>query len=114
MDRLDKTGNYRHILQQVIERHARLTASDREIESIPICDTTHDHYLLMSLGWDRVGRAHDILVHLRLKDGKVWIEWDGIEDGIARDLIEAGIPKEDILFALQSREPQPMAELIAA
>ncbi|MGH9942152.1 MAG: element excision factor XisI family protein [Pyrinomonadaceae bacterium] len=31
--------------------------------------------------------------HLRLRDGKVWVEWDGAEPSITQELLDAGIPK---------------------
>ena len=114
MDRVEKLNKYQSILQQIVEKHAKVMASDRQIESVAICDTVHDNYLLMGVGWDHAGRAHDIIFHLRLKDGKVWIEWDGIEYGIAHDLLEAGIPKEDIVMAFYEPTPRPLAELVAA
>ncbi len=114
MDRLDKLNQYREILKQVIEHQATFKASDRQIESVPICDPIHGHYLLMSLGRDHVGRAHDILIHLRLKDGKVQVEWDGTEEGIFDELLEAGVCKEDVVFDLGDEDFVPASEFIAA
>ena len=34
-----------------------------------------------------------------IKDGKVWIQHDGTEDGIAEELVEAGVPREHIVLA---------------
>ena len=54
------------------------------------------------------------VIHLRLRDdGKVLIEYDGIEYGIAYDLIEAGIAKEDILLNMYAT-PRPLTEKLAA
>lgn len=114
MDQISKLDGYRRILQQVVEKHAAVKIPDGQAESVPICDPVHDNYLLMSVGWDVTGRAHYVIFHLRLKDGKVWIEWDGIEYGIAHDLLEAGIPKEDIMMAFYGPTPQPLTELVAA
>ena len=51
---------------------------------------------------------------LRLRDdGKALIEYDGIEYGIAHDLIEAGIAREDILLNMYST-PRSLTEAIAA
>lgn len=61
-----------------------------------------------------VKKPVDIKFHLRLKDGKVWVEWDDIEYGIVRDLVAAGIPKEDIVMAFYGRKPRPLTELMAA
>jgi hypothetical protein len=49
-----------------------------------------------------------------LKDGKVRIEWDGIEYGITRDLIAAGIPAEDIVAEYGEDDFQSVQELVAA
>src|SRR5262245_8717271 len=114
MDKIEKTMRYRQILQQVVEMHVNMPTGPSQPESIPICDSVHDNYLLMDVGWNATGRAYYIIFHLRLVDGKVWIERDGIEYGIAEDLIEAGIPKEDIVLAFGDREPKTLSELAAA
>ncbi len=98
---MDKLSQYREILRDTIKRHARFTPSHGVIESLPICDVEGDQYLLMDVGWDATGRVHAVSLHLRLRDGKVWIEWDGTEPGIAVELIEAGIPESDIVAAFQ-------------
>ncbi|MFN5967216.1 MAG: element excision factor XisI family protein [Pseudanabaena sp.] len=36
---------------------------------------------------------------MSIKDGKVLIEYDGIEGGITQDLIQRGIPEQDIVLA---------------
>ncbi len=108
---MEKVEKYRRILQQIVEKYAQTPRRENQASLIPICDTVHDNYLLMRVGWDKVGRAHNTLFHLRLQDGKVWIEDDGIENGIANDLLEAGIEKDDIVLAFYGREPKPLTEL---
>ena len=114
MDQHHKLNHYRQILKQVIERHAAMKPSDRQLDSLAICDPANDNYLMMDLGYDHLGRVHEVIIHLRLRaDGKVLIEHDGIEYGIARDLLAAGIPAEDILFNMY-RRPHPLTETVAA
>ena len=114
MDQLNKLDRHRHLLRQVIGQHAAMKLGDRQLESLAICDPNNDNYLLMDVGYDQAGRADDVIIHLRLRaDGKVLIEYDGIEYGIARDLIEAGIAPEDILFNMYAT-PRPLKEAIAA
>ena len=114
MDQHTKLARYRQILRQVMETHAAMKPADRQLDSLAICDPSNDNYLLMDVGYDHVGRADDVIVHLRLRDdGKVLIEYDGIEYGIAHDLIEAGIAKEDILLNMYAT-PRPLAEPLAA
>ena len=114
MEQLDKLNRYRELLQKVIERHAALKPSNRKLDSLAIADTKTDNYLMMDIGNDELGRVDDVIIHLRLRDdGKVLIEYDGIEYGVAQDLLEAGIASEDILFNMYAT-PRPLTEAIAA
>jgi hypothetical protein len=60
----------------------------------------------MSVGWDK-HRVHGCVVHIDLIDGKCWIQRDGTETGIARDLVAAEIPKDRIVLAFKSPEIRP-------
>jgi hypothetical protein len=41
-------------------------------------------------------------MHIDLKDGKIWIQHDGTEEGIANRLVEAGAPREDIVLVFHA------------
>jgi XisI protein len=58
--------------------------------------------------------VHSVVLHLRIKNSKVWIERDGMEEGIATDLLEAGIPKEDIVLAFYRPERRAITEFAVA
>ncbi len=54
------------------------------------------------MGWRRNGlRDYGCLLHLDIKDNKIWIQYDGTEDGIAYELLELGVPKDDIVLGFQ-------------
>jgi len=107
---MDKLDAYRRILQQIVGRHAEYLPSHGQIETMPIADTSRDQYLLMDVGWDRTGRVHAVVFHLRIHDGKVWVEWDGTEQGVTQELLDAGIPKEDIVLAFYRPERRSFTE----
>ena len=56
----------------------------------------------MSVGWNGQHRIHGSLLHVDIKNGKIWIQHDGTEEGIANRLVAAGVPKDDIVLAFQS------------
>lgn len=114
MAQVISTETYRRLVCEVVEQHARLAAGTPQPETIAVCDTAHDNYLLVDVGWEKDERSHYVVVHLRLREGKVWIEKDGIEYGIAYDLLDAGIPAEDIIMAAYSPRPSPLVEPAAA
>jgi len=37
-------------------------------------------------------------LHLDIMDNKIWIQQDGTEVGIANELVELGVPKQDIVL----------------
>jgi hypothetical protein len=39
------------------------------------------------------------VVHVEIRDDKLWIHYDGIEDSITEELVAAGIPKDHIVLA---------------
>ncbi len=105
---MDKVTQYRKIVQDVLTPIAQRHYSSPTISHEAVFDEPNDRYLILSVGWEgRVQRIHHCLIHLDIIDGKVWIQRDGTEDGIAYELEEAGIPKSDIVLAFHSAEVRP-------
>jgi hypothetical protein len=94
---------YRQYIQQLLkERAARVNSqpSNPENERQLIIDTERDHYQIVNVGWRPNGRRnYGCILHLDIKNGKIWIQHDGTEEGIANALVELGVPKEDIVLA---------------
>ncbi len=55
-----------------------LRPSHGQIETLPVFDESHDQYLLLDVGWERMGRLHAVVLHVRLKQGKMWIDCAGV------------------------------------
>lgn len=99
---------YREIIKETLLPIAQRQYTDRDVMNEAVFDEKNDHYLVMSVGWEgRVRRIHGCLAHLDIINGKVWIQRDGTEDGIAYDLEAAGIPKSDIVPAFHSEDVRP-------
>jgi hypothetical protein len=47
------------------------------------------------------------IAHLDIKDGRIWIQYDETETGIADELAELGVPKEDIILAYHPPYKRP-------
>ncbi|BAS58671.1 XisI protein [Leptolyngbya boryana CZ1] len=104
---MEKLDQYRQIIQFVLMPYTQIPYSHGDLICKPIFDQQRDSYLLMTLGWDRKTRVHGCLVHLDLIDGKVWVQRDETEDGVTRELVEAGIPKQDIVLAFHPEDVRP-------
>jgi hypothetical protein len=101
MDTLEK---YRGTVQDIIRKYAEIPYSYGNIQSQTVFDRDADHYLLMIAGREGVRRVHGCLVHIDIIGGKIWIQRDGTEDGIAEELLKAGIPKDRIVLGFRSPE----------
>jgi hypothetical protein len=89
----------RKIVKQVIERYAQFKPSHGNIHLDLVFDETRDRYALMQVGWDKGRRVRGNLIYITLQDGKIYVEYDGMEQGITKDLIAAGIDPERIVLA---------------
>ena len=88
-------------MQSIIIDYAQIPYAHGEIRCETVMDSTSDRYLLMLVGWEGVRRVHGCLIHVDIIDGKIWIQRDGTERGVARDLIDAGVPSDRIVLAFQ-------------
>ncbi|MEA5489944.1 MULTISPECIES: XisI protein [Pseudanabaena] len=96
---MDTVKSYQAVIKQVISEYAKLRPSHGNIHLEPIFDDVNSRYALMQFGWDRERRVRGNLIYVSIKDGKVLIEYDGIEGGITQDLIQRVIPEQDIVLA---------------
>lgn len=99
---MDTLMRYRHIVQQVMTNYAAHRPSLPTIEVETILDPQTDHYQIMTMGWRDQERIYGTILHVDIRRGKIWIQHDGTEDGIAEQFVAAGIPKTDIVLAYQS------------
>ncbi len=95
---MDTLETYRQLIKKVLGEYARIPYAYGDIQSHVFCDHEGDHYLLLVMGWEGARYVHGCIIHLDIIDGKVWIQRDGTEHGIADELEEAGIPKDHIIL----------------
>lgn len=101
---MDTRNTYRTIIEQVLTKYAETPYAHGDIERQTIFDRDGDHYLLMLVGREGIRRVHDCLIHIDIVGGKIYIQRDGTEKGIANDFVRADIPKHQIVLAFCSLE----------
>ena len=93
---------YRQFIRDLLSERANRVSMQRnaqEYEVQTIFDSERDHYQLLYVGWRGDKRDFGCILHLDIKQGKIWIQHDGTEEGIANRLVEMGVPKQDIILA---------------
>lgn len=111
---MDKVARYAMLIKKILQEDAQYKPSHGEIEPLLVFDDEHRNYQLLYVGWDRRRRVHGAIYHLRLQNGKVYIEEDTSNEPIAESLLEAGIPKEDIVLAFHAPDKRQFTDFAVA
>lgn len=113
---MDKLTEYSSLIKRILSEYVALCNRhpNPSIETFLVVDEAKAHYIWMNLGWQNGDRVTGITVYVRIRDGKFWIEEDWTEDGIANDLVRAGVPKEDIVLAFHAPEMRQYTEFATA
>lgn len=105
---MDKVLKNKDIVRQVLQHYLDIKTNWEDIETIFIKDEDNGHYQLMNIGWQNNRRVYGSFIHINVKpDGKVWLQHDGTDIGVADELVEMGIPKEDIVLAFHAPYKRP-------
>ena len=97
MDKL----NYHELVQKILKSHVG-NCLNNNTEVHLIFDKDRDRYQVLHIGWEGLIRVFGCIIYVEIKDGKIWIERDGTEIGVANELVEAGVPKQDIILAFHA------------
>jgi hypothetical protein len=111
---MDSLDAYRTIIENTLAEYTRIPYAYGDIQTEAVFDRENNRYLLVNVGWDNGKRVHGSLVHIDIVDGKVWIQRDGTEHGIAKDLVGAGIPKDRIVLGFRPPEVRQHTEYAVA
>ncbi|MGL5834306.1 MAG: XisI protein [Waterburya sp.] len=93
---------YSEIVQKLIQDYAALSGDDLTVETELIFDTVRDSYQLVHVGWHGDRRIYGCILHLNIRDGKIWLQHNGTENDIAAELVEMGVAKTDIVIGFHS------------
>ncbi|MCG9884462.1 MAG: XisI protein [Cyanobacteria bacterium] len=113
---MDKLIEYSNLIKRILTGYVELSNRhpNPEIETFLIVDEAKAHYMWMNLGWQNGERVTGMTVYVRIRDGKFWIEEDWTENGIATDLMNAGVPREDIVLAFHEPKMRQYTDFAVA
>lgn len=97
-----KVDNYKQYIKDIIIRYSQYKPSYGDVDVQTVFDEKHNHYHLMTVGWNGDRRIRGSILHIDIKDNKIWIQHDGTEEGVANELLNQGVPKQDIVLAFHS------------
>jgi hypothetical protein len=95
---MDTMKRYRAAIRHILRERGQYRPSHGNIDTEIIIDPERDHYELMHVGWDGPRRVHGSVIHIDIIDGKIWIQHDGTAPGVAKELVELGVPRDAIVL----------------
>lgn len=109
---MDKLTQYHSIVKETLSKIAnRKTIHSFPLKTHFIIDPQTGHYLLYRDGWRGETRIYGCFIHVQVaEDGKVWLHHDGTDLAIGQDLLDAGIPKSDMVVGFHPPIMRPDTE----
>jgi hypothetical protein len=112
MDRLDK---FRTVIRTILTEHTRVPFAHGDLRCETVFDPESDRYVLLVVGRDHDHRRIDFpIIHIDIIDGKLWVQYDGTEYGVAQELVDAGVPKDRIVLGFWPPEVRKQGEFAVA
>jgi hypothetical protein len=111
---MDSLTKYRDIIQKILTDYAAIPFPHGGLRDELVFDREQDRYMLITTGWNGPRRVHNIVIHLDIIAGKIWIQADNTDAVIARDLEKAGVPKSDIVLGFRHPNVRPLTEYAVA
>ncbi len=111
---MDTLDSYRQIIRRILTKYANIRYARGEIDRQTVFDSERDRCLLVTAGWDGNERVYGCLIHVDIINEKIWIQYDGIEYGMANELVDAGVPKDRIVPAFKPPYVRPLTEFAPA
>jgi XisI protein len=104
---MDNLEFYRQTIEEVLRKYVEIPYKQGEIDQNLIIDRDRNHFMLFDVGWQQKRRVHGCITHVQIIGDKIWIQRDGIEDGVTDEFVAAGIPKDKIVLGFQPPNVRP-------
>ncbi|MEM8640165.1 MAG: XisI protein [Cyanobacteria bacterium P01_G01_bin.54] len=111
---MEKLENYRQIIQEILREYTAVPIHNGEIESYTAFDLKDDHYQVIDVGWDSDRRVYGCVLHLDIKDCKIWVQHNMTELQIAQELVNRGVEKKQIVIGFHAPELREYTEYAVA
>ena len=104
---MEKIKKYQEVIKNVIEDYIATDKPNPDEEVYLVADDIKMHYLLYHNAWRHDSRDYGCILHVRIKNEKIYVEYDGTDVGFADAFADMGIPKKDIVLAFHAPTKRP-------
>jgi len=113
---MDQVESYPTLVKQALGEYVALVqkSPDLPYQVMTAFDDEHQQYIVRKVGWQANKRILKTVLHVAIQNGKIWIEEDLTEEGIATWLLEHGVPNTAIVLGFQPPPMRPYTEFAVA
>ena len=96
---MDTVKKYQEIIINLLSDFTSKGLANPGLEKQLIADNERNRFQVIVFGWENRDKlVNSVLIHLEIKDGKIWIQQNWTEVEIAKELMDKGVPKSDIVL----------------
>jgi hypothetical protein len=110
---MDTRLDYPQIIKQILLDYADYYTKGG-VKVRTLIDESQKSYMLLEIGWYDDEYVHNSPIHIEIINDKIWIQNDDTEEGVATDLLAAGVPREHIVLGFRPPSIRPDTEFAAA
>jgi len=106
--------NHSEFVKQILLEHSRIKPAHGDITTTVSFDDERANYVLLQSGWNGNSYLHGAIVHISIIDEKIWIQYDGTEEGVATELLEMGVSKSQVVLGFRHPSERQYSGLAVA
>ena len=96
---VNKSGE---IIQKIIQEYAGDRYIRKDVDRELIFDTKNHHYQIVNVDWEREYSIYGCVINFDIKEGKIWLQYNGTEVDFGEELVKAGVFHQDIVIGFHS------------
>ena len=111
---MDRTERYRALIKELLTEVAEYTPPTENIRTDICFDDERGHYQIYYIGWENDERILDVIMHMDLIDGKIWVQENATDIGLNEIFFRSGVLYEDIVYGTEPPYVRERMRMVAA
>lgn len=105
-----RVEKYPTLIKELLSQYSSVETPRNDVDVQLIFDEKRDHYQWLNVGWDGSNRIYRSIIHIDIKEGKIWLQQNLTDLDPAEDLVNLGVPRQDIILGLQPPFKRPYTD----
>jgi hypothetical protein len=96
---MDRLTLYQTAIISLLEEYVAIKPINMpHVEQQLLADKERNHFAFIRLGWENDRFIYHCVIHIDIKNGKVWLQQNRTDQDLAQELVAKGIEPGDIVL----------------